>query len=283
MNTLYAAIALLAILVTGVITIPVFAQEFASAITVATDKDSYNDGDIITITGTVRERLSGYPVSLQIIAANGNVVRVEQLDVSEDNTYLIEVAAGGTLWRSAGTYTVKVLYGSETRTAETTFEFGGSTGGPTPSGKSIAVEGTDFSVSYSIRGGKVLSIMPSIPDKSLIIQIETTGDCRSMICELTVTLPRGLIDARLGADGMSGEDDVFFVLVDGAEVFFDETTTSTDRTLTIPFEDGSTEIEIIGTFVIPEFGALAAIILAAAIVSIIVVTARSRLSILPKY
>jgi predicted secreted protein with PEFG-CTERM motif len=278
MNTLYAAIALLAILATGVVTAPVFAQEFTDAIVVATDSDSYNDGDIITITGSVRERLSGYPVSLQIISANGNLVTVQQLDVSDDKTYGIEITAGGPLWRAAGTYTVKVLYGTETRTAETTFEFSGSTGGPTPPGKSIAVEGTDFLVNYSIRGGKVISITPSIPDKSLIIVIETTNDG-----ELTVTLPRALIDARLGPDGMSGEDDSFFVLVDGAEVDFDETTTSEERTLTIPFEDGATEIEIIGTFVIPEFGTMAAIILAVAIVSIIAVSARSRLSILPKY
>jgi predicted secreted protein with PEFG-CTERM motif len=278
MNTLYAAIALLAILATGVVTVPVFAQEFTDAIVVATDSDSYNDGDIITITGSVRERLSGYPVSLQIISANGNLVTVQQLDVSDDKTYGIEITAGGPLWRAAGTYTVKVLYGTETRTAETTFEFSGSTGGPTPAGKSIAVEGTDFLVNYSIRGGKVISITPSIPDKSLIIVIETTNDG-----ELTVTLPRALIDARLGPDGMSGEDDSFFVLVDGAEVDFDETTTSEERTLTIPFEDGATEIEIIGTFVIPEFGTMAAIILAVAIVSIIAVSARSRLSILPKY
>jgi len=96
-------------------------------------------------------------------------------------------------------------------------------------------------------------------------------------------IPRSILDARLGADGMSGEDDSFFVLVDGEEVDFEETTTSEDRTLTIPFEDGTTQIEIIGTFVIPEFGTIAVIILAVAIVSIIAVSSRSRLSILPKY
>ena len=278
MSTLYAAIALFAILATGVSIVPALAQVFEDAITVATDQDSYSDGDIITITGLVRERLSGYPVTLQVIAANGNLVTVKQLDVSDDKTYGIDIAAGGSLWRSAGTYTIKVLYGTETRTAETTFEFSGSTGGPTPAGKSVAVEGTDFLVNYSIRGGKVISIVPSLPDKSLIITIETTNDG-----ELTVTLPRGLIDAKLGSDGMSGEDDSFFVLVDGAEVDFEETTTSEDRTLTIQFEDGTTEIEIIGTFVIPEFGAMAAIILAIAIASIIAVSARTRLSILPRY
>jgi predicted secreted protein with PEFG-CTERM motif len=276
MRTLYTAIALFTILATGTI-VPASAQEFVDAITVSTDKEAYEDGETITVTGLVRERLSGYPVTLQIIAANGNLVTVQQLDVSEENAYGTEVTAGGALWKSAGIYTIKVLYGTESRTAEAVFEFGGSEGGPGGSGRSIDVSGTDFSVQYSIRGGKVISIEPSIPDKSLIITIETTGDG-----ELTVTLPRGLIDAKLGPDGQSGDDDSFFVLVDGAEVDFDETTTSDDRTLTIPFEDGATEIEIIGTFVIPEFGAMAAIILAVAIVSIIAVSAKSRL-VLPKY
>jgi predicted secreted protein with PEFG-CTERM motif len=275
MRTLYTAIALFAILATGSV-LPVSAQ-FVDAITVSTDKEAYDDGETITVTGEVRERLSGYPVTLQVIAANGNLVTVQQLDVSEGNTYGIDITAGGSLWKSAGTYTIKVLYGTESRTAETTFEFSGSEGGQSGSGRSIAVSGTDFMVEYSIRGGKVISITPSVPDKSLIIAIETTSDG-----ELTVILPRGLIDAKLGPDGQSGEDDSFFVLVDGAEVDFDETTTSDDRTLTIPFEDGATEIEIIGTFVIPEFGAMAAIILAVAIVSIIAVSAKSRL-VLPKY
>ena len=147
MRTLYTAIALFTILATGV-SFPVFAQEFVDAVTVATDKEAYEDGETITITGTVRERLSGYPVTLQIIAANGNLVTVQQLDVSEDSTYGTEVTSGGGLWKAAGTYTIKVLYGTESRTAETTFEFGGSEGTPGGSGKSIAVSGTDFLINY---------------------------------------------------------------------------------------------------------------------------------------
>jgi predicted secreted protein with PEFG-CTERM motif len=72
-------------------------------------------------------------------------------------------------------------------------------------------------------------------------------------------------------------------LTDGSEVDFEEATTASERTLTIPFEDGTSQIEIIGTWVIPEFGAMAAIILAVAIVSIIAVSARTRLSIMPRY
>ena len=85
----------------------------------------------------------------------------------------------------------------------------------------------------------------------------------------------------------SGDDarhhGVDFCYYDGEEREFDETTTSTDRTLTIPFLDGDEEIEIIGSFVVPEFGAIAALILAIAIISIIAVSSKTRLSILPKY
>jgi len=45
----------------------------------------------------------------------------------------------------------------------------------------------------------------------------------------------------------------------------------------------SAEVEIIDGHVIPEFGVIAAMILAVAIVSIIVVTAKTKLSLVPRY
>jgi predicted secreted protein with PEFG-CTERM motif len=45
----------------------------------------------------------------------------------------------------------------------------------------------------------------------------------------------------------------------------------------------SAEVEIVDGVVIPEFGAIAALILAVAIISIIAVSAKSRLSIMPRY
>ena len=279
MNTLYATLALFTILATGSLALPAFAQEFVDAVTIATDKEAYEDGETITVSGSVRERLSGYDVTLQVFAANGNLVTAQQLPVSDENTFGIDLSAGGPLWRSAGTYTIKVLYGTASRTAETSFEFGGSGDViPGPKGKTFPLANPeDGSVGYSIKGGKILSITPDVAAKSLIVEIETTADG-----EVKLIIPRSILDARLGADGKSGEDDSFFVLVDGAEADFEETTTSEDRTLTIPFEDGTTQIEIIGTFVIPEFGTIAVIILAVAIVSIVAIS-RSRLSILPKY
>ena len=45
----------------------------------------------------------------------------------------------------------------------------------------------------------------------------------------------------------------------------------------------SAEVEILDGHVVPEFGVIAAMILAVAIVSIIVVTAKTKLSIVPRY
>ena len=273
MSTSLTVFALSAIIFASIGLAPVFGQ-LIEPIVVTTDKLTYSDGDTVVVTGEVKELLSGFPISLQVIAANGNLVTVQQLDVGSDRTYSTELFAGGTLWRSQGTYTVKVLYGTESRTAQATFEFGGSTGPTTgPSGPNIAVSGTEFSVGYSITGGSLQSITPDEDANSLIIAIATTSDGK-----LTITLPRGLIDAKIGS-----EDDDFFVLVDGEEVDFEETATSSDRNLIIEFPAGAEEIEIIGTFVVPEFGTIAVVILAVAIVSIIAVSSRSRLSILPKY
>ena len=50
-----------------------------------------------------------------------------------------------------------------------------------------------------------------------------------------------------------------------------------------PKYTASTEVDILDGVVVPEFGTIAAMILAVAIISIIAVSAKSRLSIIPRY
>ena len=92
-------------------------------ITVQTDKKSYVEGETIVVTGKVKELLSGFPISLQIIAPNGNLVTIEQLEVFSDKKFRVDLIAGGSLWESPGAYTVKALYGTEARTSQVTFDF----------------------------------------------------------------------------------------------------------------------------------------------------------------
>ena len=126
----------------------------------------------------------------------------------------------------------------------------------------------DYDILYQITGAKIIKIIPDVENKSLIIEIETFSDG-----ELMLTIPKQILDTNEGD---------FFVLVDGEETNHDSSSTDDAWTLIIPFYNGSEEIEIIGTFVIPEFGAIAAMILAVAITSIIILSARSKLNLIPK-
>ncbi|MEE2605668.1 MAG: PEFG-CTERM sorting domain-containing protein, partial [Thermoproteota archaeon] len=74
-------------------------------------------------------------------------------------------------------------------------------------------------------------------------------------------------------------DGTFFVLINDEE---SDDASQDGNTVTVPFDASIYTIEIIGTHVVPEFGTIAAIILAVAITSIIVLSAKSRLNIMPK-
>lgn len=108
-------------------------------------------------------------------------------------------------------------------------------------GKTITVSGTDIKILYKILGGTILSISTDVNSHSLIITASASQDGL-----LVISLPRNLIDAKLGPNS----DDRFFILTDGFETNFEESKTSTDRILTIPFGAGTQEIEIIGTWII---------------------------------
>ena len=127
-------------------------------------------------------------------------------------------------------------------------------------GPSVPVSGTSYTVEYSITNGEINRITPDEESSSLIIEISSTNQG-----ELTITLPRKLIDSKLS----NGNDGSFFVLINGVETAFLDMTTSTERTLTIPFEFGAEEIEIIGTFVVPEFGSIVLIVLMISLISVI--------------
>ena len=116
-----------------------------------------------------------------------------------------------------------------------------------------------YDVSYTMDGGTVKDITVDTQNLVLLINVETTGDGT-----LTITLPRSLIDAKLG-----DQDDQFFVLADGELIDFEESKTDTDRTLKIPFAYGIETIDISGTQIVPEFGSLSTIILTIGIISVI--------------
>ena len=264
----------------------VLAQEDTEqdGITVSTDKRTYESGEEILISGFVETKFAEMYVMMQIISDKGNLVRVDQITVNQDNSFEINLITGGT-FNEIGTYTIRVFYGVDSKfKAATTFDIISSTQMiksaettkeviSTPiipeSIESKIIEGvSDFDVGYKISGGEIISIIPNLEDVSLIININTENDG-----ELEITLSKEVIDT----------DSEFIVLVDGKKTNFYQIEEINSRILTTSFPAGAKQIEIFGTFVIPEFGTIAAMILAVAIVSIIAVSAKTRLSLVPRH
>jgi len=126
----------------------------------------------------------------------------------------------------------------------------------------VEVQGTDFKLTYAISGGKINQVIPDLDEKSLMVEIESISNGT-----LVIKLPREVIDAKF-----AGEDDSFIVLLDGLDVDFEESTTGNERTLTIQYPKGTEAVEIIGTYVIPEFGGVVIFILMVSVFSVILVS-----------
>ena len=283
--------ALFGILITSICVVPAFGVD--ESVTASTDKLSYSEGDLISISGEIKYLVLGNQLSLIIQSPNGNIAEIAQITVDSDKQFNAEINPNGPYWKKSGTYTILITQDKNNQ-ATLSFEFGGI-GGVSENisdaivedaivedaiiqdsiitATTITVQDSIDLILYEITNAKLINAIPDMDAISLLVYIETTDDG-----SITLTIPRTILDASIN-DG----DDEFFVLVDGEEVDFEEIKTSADRTITIEFLAGTEQIEIIGTFVIPEFGTIAAMILAVAIISIVAISAKSRLSIVPRY
>ncbi len=248
----------------------------APSITVSTDKPSYLPGDTIVISGSVKSIVKNTQLSIQIFDPTNNLVHIDQIDVSEDGKYTDSIKAVGTYWKASGSYTVKVQYALPGVTAQATFTFQSSI--PPVSGVFYVKEPNSqqtFGVNYTITGGAIRDMTIDTQSISLIVSVNSTTDGT-----VTLQIPRVLVDAKTN----SGQDDAFIILIDGAEVKpQSESSNSGYRNLVIQFYQGDQDIEIIGTQIVPEFGQIAALVLAIAIISIIAVSAKTGLRFIPKY
>ena len=276
MNSKYFyAVALSIILVAGIGAGGSFAQ-LVKPITITTDKDTYAAGERITLTGEIR-KLSQGAVSIKITAPNGNRVGFGQPNIDSNGGFTDTFVAGGPQWQTAGTYTIDANYGvikSNAINAMTTIEYTGGIIDPVPTPPS---EDPLAGITSSITGGTITTIILNEQPPGITVIIVSTDDG-----ELVLTIPRTTFESK--DNGNTGADIPFVVIVDDV-VSNDvvETIGGDTRTLTIPFTLGTETIDIIGTWIIPEFGVIAIAILAVAIISIITLSSRSKSSILPRY
>jgi predicted secreted protein with PEFG-CTERM motif len=250
----------------------------AQKISLTSDNTAYQEGDVITITGQIEKVIPGMPVTLQLFFEK-NLIQVSQVKVSQDGRFSDTFTAAGPQWKNEGTVIINADYGGES--VELNIEFFKNTSGEFTSNYEVKIpEGGTFDVQYTMKGGIISSMNLNQKNLSLEVNISTSSDGN-----LNINLPRDSIDSI----GNSGQDIDFIVLMyEGNSVIpiqtdFKKIEAGNEfRSINIPVKNGDTKIEIIGTHVVPEFGTIAMIVLAVAIVSIIAVSAKSRLSIMPR-
>ena len=238
----------------------IFAQE--SLISVQTDDNNYDEGDTIVVSGRVTTVVGETPVTLQLLR-DESLIDIAQIEVAQDGSYSHTIIAEGPQWAKQGDYVVRVLYG-EGNFAQTEFSF-------TPESEAkITTDNFEvdagnygtFDVEYTIKGGTVENMEVNSDNFSVIVEIESTDEGT-----ITLDLPREFI----GAEKQDGKDEIFIILIDEIETPYEEEAIhSESRKITINFEEGDSKIEIIGTYVVPEFGSIAIMIMVVGMMSAII-------------
>ena len=236
-------------------------------------------GSTCAVSGTSDR--SDLDVTLKVthpVGSTTNVDVIDQLSVS-DGSFSTTINVSNL---SDGTYTITANQGSSSKynlSVSVDVSDGTSTSSASVSNQVAAAEEEAGSVEVVAAGG--LTLTASGVEGSTTIDVSGTTD-RTGDITLKVTAPNGNV-VSVSQISPSGGSFMTTIEVGGA-------LWSQDGMYTISAHQGaasnyqtSAEIEIIDGHVIPEFGVIAAMILAVAIVSIIVVTAKTKLSIVPRY
>ena len=267
-----------------IISVPVsFAQNAGQQITIETDKTAYNEGDVITITGSVTKVISGLDMSIQVFSestGSTNLAEIAQVSVTDDGKFTKTFVAKGSQWQNEGTGVIKAVYGQDS--TELSVKVFKNTGTDFKSDYEVLIpQGGTFDVNYTLKGGIIesMELNPNQLSLDIAINTDTNG-------ALNLQIPRDSIDAV----DQNGFDEKFIVMIYASnsqipiQTQFSEIETTIDtRSLYIPIKDGDVKIQIIGTKVIPEFGTMIQFILVIAIITVIIITARSRQTIFLKH
>ncbi len=250
-----------------------FAQEGMS-VTASSERNS----STIDLSGKTTK--SG-DLTLIVTAPNGNVVSIDQISPGVDG-YFNTVIQVGPLWTQDGFYTLDIQQRSLLlHSFSLEVEVVG--------GIVLTSEVSDSSLLTIVPGqtpagqGKLTMFADAVEGSTVIgISGHTTSTLNAIT--ITVTAPNGnLVSIDQISPGINGNFET--EITTGGPLWKQDGfyTVTAQQGGSSSFFKESVRVEIVDGLVIPEFGTIAALILAVAIISIVVVSARSRLSIMPKY
>ena len=261
----------------------VFAKDAGMGLTATAEEG----GNIISISGETTSNITD--VTIRVITPNGqNVVGVDQVTPDANGEFSTQFNVSN--WTQDGMYKIKANQGSSLL----------------------------YSITVSVEVNSGMTAETSTTQSSLVLN--QTNDDLATVSTGTIAEPAGLSIAANAMEGsdtieITGQttrtnDDVIFTVTapNGNLVSVDQVSPDTsgdfatdisvggplwsqDGAYTVTAQQGSgnsnfidsVEVDIADGLVVPEFGTIAAMILAVAIISIIAISAKSRLSIVPRY
>ena len=274
-------IAILILSGTGIVS-----QAFAATVmTLNTDNQVYDHTSTIILTGNVFPvDLRGSEVTIVCKSPGGTgVCGIQQVQPNSDGDFSVMFNTSSSLFKADGIYEFEAKYSSladatisvelvnaietsESSASESSGMGTSVTGTITTQPGSILHELSAGQLEYDMTCDADPAFFANSDDDSIVIYLDPKNDGI-----ITITLHEELIKPF--------DDGTFAVIANNQEM---QDFTQVGNTLTIPCTVGTEKIEIHGSWAIPEFGVIAAMILAVAIVSIIVVTTKTRLSIVQR-
>jgi len=231
-------------------------------------------GSSCDISGTTDR--NDQDVTVVITASNGNIVQVDQLSASGGSfSTTFNVSAS-----DDGTYKIAANQGASSKySLNVSVDVSGGSSDSSSSVSNQLAAAEEEATSTTPSGGLTLSA--GGVEGSTTIDVSGTTD-RNGDITLKVTAPNGNV---VSVSQISPSGGSFMTTIETGGALW-----SQDGMYTISAHQGaasnyqtSADVEIVDGHVIPEFGVIAAMILAVAIVSIIIVTAKTKLSIVPRY
>ena len=258
-----------------------FAQrQQGMSITATADKGS----DTIMLMGQTISEITD--VTFRVTSPSGNnVVAIGQ--ISPDNGNFDLELKIGQMWSEDGFYTITAMQSvvqNSLYTLNVEVEvINGMVAGDTSVTESNLETGIIVSTEPKDTRDRGLEINAEAEIGSNIIEITGMTDRVSTDITLTVVAPNGnIVSIDQVSPALNGE--FTSVITTGGPLWKqDGDYTVTAKQIDSSAYTDSTVVEIKDGLVVPEFGTIAAMILAVAIVSIIAVSAKSRLSIMPRY
>jgi predicted secreted protein with PEFG-CTERM motif len=220
---------------------------------------------------------SDQDATMVVTASNGNKVTIGQLDTSGGHySTSLNVSA-----LDDGTYAIAVNQGSSSKySLSVNIDVSGGSSSSSASVSNMVAESEEEAAAESASSSG-LQLTAGGMEGSTTIDVSGTTD-RGGDITLTVTAPNGNIITVSQISPSSGS---FATTIETGGPLW-----SQDGMYSIKAVQGAAsshqktaQVEVIDGHVIPEFGVIAAMILAVAIVSIIVVTAKTKLSLVPRY